>query len=67
MSNVHCQFLWIPVIPLKNFVTHGFEYVGMWHWQFQCPYRYALNERERPRDTKFFNGITETKKVATNT
>ena len=32
VSNVRCQFLWIPVIPEKNFVTRGFECVGMWHW-----------------------------------
>ena len=29
--------------------------------------RYALNERECPRDTKLFYGITENKKVPTNT
>ena len=32
VTNVSCQFLCIPVIPEKNFVTRGFEYVGMWHW-----------------------------------
>ena len=36
------------------------------HWYFQCPYRYALNERKRPRDAKFFFWITETKKIPTN-
>ena len=24
------------------------------HWCFQCPYRYVLNERKRPRDAKSF-------------
>ena len=31
------------------------------------PYRYALNERERPRDAKLFYEITENKKPPTNT
>ena len=61
---VRCQFFQIPVIPQKSFVTRGFEYVGMWRWQFQCPYRYALNKRECPRDAKLFYGITENKKSA---
>lgn len=26
---VRCRFLWLPVIPQKNFVTRGFECVGM--------------------------------------
>ena len=49
---------------LKKYVSSGFEYVGMWHWYFQCPYRYALNERERPLDTYFFNKLLENKKPA---
>ena len=32
VTNVCCQFLCIPVIPEKSFVTRGFEYVGMRHW-----------------------------------
>lgn len=44
---------------LKKYVSSGFEYVGMEHWYFQCPYRYALNERKRPRVTRFFFYITE--------
>ena len=36
----------------------------MKHWYFQCPYRYALNERERPLDTYFFNKLLENKKPA---
>ena len=36
----------------------------MRHWWFQCPYRYALNKRECPRDAKLFYGITENKKSA---
>ena len=49
---------------LKKYVSSGFEYVGMEHWYFQCPYRYALNERERPLDTYFFNKLLENKKPA---
>ncbi len=30
----------------------------------ECPYRYALNERERPLDTYFFNKLLENKKPA---
>ena len=63
VSNVRCQFLWIPVIPEKNFVTRGYKHVGMRLAYFACPYPYAFVKRECPRDAKLFYGITENQKV----
>ena len=67
VTNVCCQFLCIPVIPEKSFVTCGYKHVGMRLAYFACPYPYAFVKRECPRDAKLFYGITENKKVATNT
>ena len=63
--SVCCQSFGIPARRQKKFAEVGFKCVGMrglympWH---KPPYRYALNQRERPRDAKFFYGITENKK-----
>ena len=49
---------------VENFVTRGYKHVGMRLAYFACPYPYAFVKRERPRDAKFFYGITENKKSA---
>ena len=64
VTNVCCQFLCIPVIPEKSFVTRGYKHVGMRLACFACPYPYAFVKRECPRDAKLFYGITENKKSA---
>ena len=58
VTNVCCQFLCIPVIPEKSFVTRGYKHVGMRLAYFACPYPYAFVKRECPRDAKRFYGIT---------
>ena len=57
VTNVCCQFLCIPVIPEKSFVTRGYKHVGMRLAYFACPYPYAFVKRECPRDAKFICGI----------
>ena len=59
LANSWWAFIRLSVKQKKNFVTRGFECVGMRHWWFQCPYRYALNKRECPRDAKFFFCFTK--------
>jgi len=63
VTNVCCQFLCIPVIPEKSFVTRGYKHVGMRLAYFACPYPYVFVKRECPRDAKLFYGITENQKV----
>ena len=66
VTNVCCQFLCIPVIPEKSFVTRGYKHVGMRLAYFACPYPYVFVKRECPRDAKFFYEITRKRKNATN-
>ncbi len=54
VTNVCCQFLCIPVIPEKSFVSRGYKHVGMRLAYFACPYPYVFVKRECPRDAKAF-------------
>ena len=61
--SVCCQSFGIPARRQQKFAEVGFKCVGMrglympWH---KPPYRYALNQRKRPRDAKFFCLLAET-------
>ena len=66
VTNVCCQFLCIPVIPEKSFVTRGYKHVGMRLAYFACPYPYVFVKRSAHETQSFSPELRKPKKLDTN-
>ena len=62
VTNVCCQFLCIPVIPEKSFVTRGYKHVGILHAHtLTCLLNGSAHETQ-----SFSPELRKTKKLDTN-